>query len=76
MCYYSCMTRALLALEEHPRLILSHLRSIHPTQKWNLARANAMVKERDRSWVSRSMLVIAWQSAGGALDVSSINLTC
>ena len=68
--YRSCLSQALLALQNYPRLLLLHLHANHPTYKWDMGRATALAEGRDGGWVRKSMLVIAWQSAGPALEVS------
>ena len=71
MYYRSCLSQALLALEKYPRLLLLHLDANYPTQRWDMHRATALLDGRDGGWVRKSMLVVAWQTAGPALEVSS-----
>ena len=71
MVYYrSCMTRALQALEDYPSLMLLHLKSSHPKNRWDPARVNAVVQGSESGWVNRGMVITAWLNAGAALDVS------
>lgn len=65
-----CLGLALLALENHPHLLLLHLDPNYPVHRWNIGRVRVFLNRRDFGWVRKSMLVTAWQSAGPALDVS------
>ena len=70
MYYRSCLGRALVALENYPRLLLLHLDANYPTHRWNMGRVTDLLDGRNSGWVQKSMLVTAWQSAAPALDVS------
>ena len=71
--YRSCLLSALIALERHPTLLLLHLDANYPTARWTRGKAEAMLKG-ERNWVCDGMLVSAWQTAGTALDVSSMSV--
>lgn len=71
--YRSCLSLALIALERHPTLLLLHLDANYPTARWTRGNAEAMLKG-ERDWVRDGMLVSAWQTAGAALDVSSMSV--
>ena len=71
--YCSCLNRALLALDDYSHLMLLHLDGKHPTRRWDMAGVRAISDGRDDGWVGKSMIVTAWQSAGLALDLSSLN---
>lgn len=68
MYYRSCLDQALLALDNHPHLLLLHLDGDYPTHRWDLGGVRALLDGRHNGWVRKSMLVTAWQSAGPALD--------
>ncbi|KAL6720540.1 hypothetical protein ACLMJK_002464 [Lecanora helva] len=69
MYYRSCVRQAMLAVERYPHLMLLHIDGNYPGQKWDMARLRSVVSGRGGGgWVDQSMLVAAWQTAGGALD--------
>ncbi len=69
-CYRLCLAQTFLALEKYPHLQLLHLDLNYSTYRWNIGRVGALLDGRQRGWVSESMLISAWQTAGLALDVS------
>lgn len=71
--YCSCLHQALLALDDYSHLMLLHLDGKQPTRRWDMSGVRAILDGRDNGWVGKSMIVTAWQSAGLALDVSSLN---
>ena len=73
MYYRSCIGQALLALENYPHLLLLHLDANYPTEKWNMGQVTALLNGSNSGWAQKSMLVTAWQSAGPALDVSTLS---
>ena len=73
MAYYrSCLAQAFLALERHPRLLLLHLDLNYPVYRWDRKRVGTILEGRERGWVEEGMLISSWQTAGPALDVSTL----
>ncbi|KAI1075084.1 hypothetical protein F5B20DRAFT_400765 [Whalleya microplaca] len=67
--YRQCLRQALVALEEHPRLIQLHLAYNFPWLGYHrLGPAQLSPEYWRRSLARQGNLVAAWQSASGALD--------
>lgn len=63
--YHQSLAQALVGLEEFAGPVFLHLRGSFPTYRWR----EGMFKGARESWLERSMLVTAWQSAGPAVEV-------
>ncbi|CAJ2513407.1 Uu.00g015260.m01.CDS01 [Anthostomella pinea] len=67
--YNASLSQALVALEEHPRLMQLHLAYNFPWLGFQrLSRAQLHAEWWRHSWIRQGNLIAAWQSASGALD--------
>ena len=63
----------MIAVERYPSLMLLHLDANYPHFKWSAGKMKGLVSG-EGGWTASSMLVAAWQPAGGALDVGGFCL--
>ena len=70
--YRDALSKAMLSLDQYPRLLQLHLDTNFPARGFrHWERDQLRSVSFSRSWTLRSMLVVSWMTAQGALDVST-----